>query len=147
MNMNVLTPEAGRTVRIGLAIYEKVFSIISEVNYLCGPVNGNGLTVADAFNALVLNFLGGLSGVDEIHIRLQMKEHANPDAFQMSVELDAETSRALDEIAASVNHVLKFTPTISCDVILELLVRRCSRDLRQYLFSKYRQSDFRPIKP
>lgn len=146
MNVNIPVPEAGKTVRIGLVIYEKVFSIVSEVNYRCGPVNGSGLTVSDAFSTLLSHCLGGLFGLDVIHFRVQKNESENPDAFKMNVVLDSDTARQLDELTASVNNAMKLPWVITGEVILELLVRRCSRELRQYLFSRYRRNEFRPIK-
>lgn len=125
MNVNLFSPEAGRTVRIGLVIYEKVFSVISEVNYRCGPVNGTGLTVSDAF---------------------KQNESEHPDTEKMSVDLDAESSRILNELTTSLNKVMGLSREITGEVILELLVRRCSRELRGYLFAKYHRNEFRPIR-
>jgi hypothetical protein len=146
MNVNLLSPEAGRTVRIGLVIYEKVFSIVSEVNYRCGPVNGTGLTVSDAFTVLLNKCLAGLSGLDQIHFNVQQNESENPDTVKMSVDLDAESSRILTDLTTSLNKVMGLPREITGEVILELLVRRCSRELRGFLFAKYRRDGFRPIK-
>lgn len=146
MNVNKLTPEAGKTVRIELVIYEKVFSIVSEINYRCGPVNGSGLTVSDAFAVLLKNFLGGLYNLDQIHFNVQQNEHENPGNFKMDVVLDAESSRILNDITVRLNQAMGMSRIISADVILELLVRRCSRELRDLLFEKYHRNTFRQIK-
>lgn len=147
MKVNGPTPTTGKNVCVSLAIYEKVFSIISEVNYRCGPVKGTGLTVSDAFNVLLKECLGGLSGLNEIHFRVQKNDSENPDVFKMNVWLDIETSCVLDEITASLNKVMKLPWIITGEVILELLVRRNFRELRSCLFSKYNPAGFRPIKP
>lgn len=147
MNVNLLPPEVGRTARIGLVIYEKIFSIVSEVNYRCGPVNGTGLTVSDAFSILLTHCLGGLYSLDQMHYKVQQNENENPATVKMIVDLDAESFRILNNITVRLNQVMGLSREITGDVILELLVRRCSRELRGLLFAKYHRNTFRPIKP
>ncbi|HDX8940537.1 hypothetical protein ABN154_25555 [Klebsiella michiganensis] len=146
MTINTVVPEGGNTVNIRLSVYEKLFSVMSEVNYRCGPGKGEGIHMSDIFRVLINQFLGGLFDVDEIGFRVQMRDRAAPDAFMMTVAIDTETFSALEEITQSLNGYLKFPEDIQGEDILELLVMRHIGDIRRYLLDKGREGIYRPVR-
>lgn len=146
MTVNSVMPQGGNTVSIRLSVYEKLFSVMSEVNYRCGPGKGEGIHMSDIFRELINQFLGGLFAVDEIGFRAQMRDRAAPDAFMMTVAIDTITFSTLGEITESLNGIFKFTDTIQMEDILELLVMRHIGDIRRYLLDEGRKGIYRPVR-
>ncbi|EOF5653022.1 hypothetical protein ACK1XY_004387, partial [Salmonella enterica] len=55
----------GTTISVRRKLYEKIFSIVSEINFKCGFIDGKCLQQSDVFECLTVKFTPKLMGLTE----------------------------------------------------------------------------------
>ena len=139
MNNNFVTKEPVQTLQVRFSVFEILFAVISEVNFKYGLVVGRGTEVSDALRILIKDMPGCLVNVDNICFRAQMHKRISGAEETVPVDIDSETAGALRHITQHLNDLFNFQEKITDVDVLEIMVARGARQLRQYFKSQYKQ--------
>ena len=142
MTARTVDKSKGTSISIRRSLYEKVFSVVSEINFKCGMFLGRGIQKSDIFECLALRFTSRLMGLTELNLNHQLRDRSNPGVRKTTVYLNAKTSLALDNLVSAINGILnKKDVYVKKADILELLIIQCLDDVLSYFFSMANNSN------
>ncbi|EPS9356228.1 hypothetical protein ACVM2C_005285, partial [Escherichia coli] len=88
-------------------LYEKIFSIVSEVNFKCGFIDGKSLQQSDVFECLTVKFTHKLMGLTESGFNTHLQERIGSDGKKTTIYINGRTLLALDKLTQAINLLLK----------------------------------------
>lgn len=137
----------GTTISVRRKLYEKIFSIVSEVNFKCGFIDGKSLQQSDVFECLTVKFTHKLMGLTESGFNTHLQERISSDGKKTTIYINGRTLLALDKLTQAINLLLKPPSSfITRTDVLEILILHCADDVRDYYLSlcdEKRQNSFR----
>lgn len=125
------------TLQVRFSVFEMLFAVISEVNFKYGLIMGRSTEISDALRILIKDMPGCLVNTDNICFRSQMHKRLTSGEKTVPVDIDSETMTALSGITQHLNDLFEFRDKITDVDVLEMMVTRGARQLRQYFKSQH----------
>ncbi|EAX1563588.1 hypothetical protein ACFPSD_003453 [Salmonella enterica] len=133
----------GTTISVRRKLYEKIFSIVSEINFKCGFIDGKCLQQSDVFECLTVKFTPKLMGLTENGFTSHLQNRIDSEGKKTTIYINGRTLVALDRVTQAINLILKPPSSfITRTDVLEVLILHCADDVRDYYLTQYREKCF-----
>ncbi|EEE0306492.1 hypothetical protein B5Q28_004562 [Salmonella enterica subsp. enterica serovar Oranienburg] len=130
----------GTTISVRRKLYEKIFSIVSEINFKCGFIDGKCLQQSDVFECLTVKFTPKLMGLTENGFTSHLQNRIDSEGKKTTIYINGRTLVALDRVTQAINLILKPPSSfITRTDVLEVLILHCADDVRDYYLTQYRE--------
>lgn len=129
----------GTTISVRRKLYEKIFSIVSEINFKCGFIDGKCLQQSDVFECLTVKFTPKLMGLTESGFTSHLQNRIDSEGKKTTIYINGRTLVALDRVTQAINLILKPPSSfITRTDVLEVLIIHCADDVRDYYLTQYK---------
>ncbi|EPS0228553.1 hypothetical protein ACVAOM_004448 [Salmonella enterica subsp. enterica serovar Chester] len=130
----------GTTISMRRKLYEKIFSIVSEINFKCGFIDGKSLQQSDVFECLTIKFTPKLMGLTENGFKAHLQNRLDSEGKRTTIYINGRTLVALDRVTQAINLILKPPSSfITRTDVLEVLILHCADDVRDYYLTQYQE--------